>query len=216
MPFTWLLLEPPRKTAPMLLDPRRWDLDRLRASWASAAPFPHAIIDGFVEPRHLPELVAAFDDELADNIQDEIFDVMASAAPLSHEAFRAVAAALSSEAVLDAVSTLTGQVLRGVELRAYAYLPGHYLLPHADRDLAGRRVVAYAFYVGLLDGLVGGELDLYRCDVHDGAIVRTEVGTTIPPRANRCVLFEVGPHSLHRVREVTAGGRLSLAGWFTR
>jgi Rps23 Pro-64 3,4-dihydroxylase Tpa1-like proline 4-hydroxylase len=200
----------------VLLDPRRWDLERLRADWLSATPFPHAVIDGFVEPDCLSVLVAAFDDEPADNIQDEIFDVMASAPQPTHEAFRALSTALSSQPVLEAAGAIAGQALRGVEMRAYAYLPGHYLLPHADRDLAGRRVLAYAFYVGLLDGLQGGELDLYRCEVRDGAIVRTEVETTIMPHANRCVLFEVSPQSLHRVREVTAGGRLSLAGWFTR
>ena len=200
----------------MLLDPRRWNVERLRESWAAASPFPHVAIDGFVEPAALSQLVAAFDDEPADNIQDEIFDVMASAAQPAHAAFREVYDALSSVVVLDAVSAVTQHIVRGVEMRAYAYLPGHYLLPHADRDLDGRRAVAYAFYVGHLDGLAGGELDLYRCDLAGGEIVRTEVAETIHPAENRCVLFEVSPRSLHRVREVTAGGRLSLAGWFAR
>jgi Rps23 Pro-64 3,4-dihydroxylase Tpa1-like proline 4-hydroxylase len=30
------------------------------------------------------------------------------------------------------------------------------------------------------------------------------------------VLFAVGPHTLHQVREVTAGARFSVAGWFLR
>jgi Rps23 Pro-64 3,4-dihydroxylase Tpa1-like proline 4-hydroxylase len=70
--------------------------------------------------------------------------------------------------------------------------------------------------VASLPALAGGELDLYRCDVAGGAIVRTAIEKTISPRPNRCVLFAVDRLSLHRVREVTAGGRLSLAGWFTR
>jgi len=36
----------------------------------------------------------------------------------------------------------------------------------------------------------------------------------IEPRANRLVLFEVGPAAVHQVRGVTAGARVSLSGWF--
>ena len=100
-------------------------------------------------------------------------------------------------------------------MRAYAYLPGHYLLPHADRDDGGRRRVAYAYYVDLLECLRGGELDLFDCTMDGSEIVSARVATTILPRANRCVFFEVGDRSLHQVREVTSGGRLSLAGWLT-
>ena len=36
----------------------------------------------------------------------------------------------------------------------------------------------------------------------------------VEPRANRLVLFDVTNASLHQVREVLAGNRVSLAGWF--
>ncbi len=198
------------------IDPSRWDVADLAARYRAAEPFPHVVLDGFVDEAFLEQLVSAFDEEPADNIQDEIFDVMASQAPPEHDAFRRFHARLGSDQVLAAVETITGEVVRAVETRAYAYLPGHYLLPHADGDKGGRRRVAYAFYVGLLDGIRGGELDLYRCETKEERIVRTTVAKTIVPEVNRCVIFGVGPHSLHRVREVTQGGRLSLAGWFVR
>ena len=36
----------------------------------------------------------------------------------------------------------------------------------------------------------------------------------VEPRPNRLVVFEVSELSLHQVREVMSGLRLSLAGWF--
>jgi Rps23 Pro-64 3,4-dihydroxylase Tpa1-like proline 4-hydroxylase len=192
------------------------DIARLAEAYAAARPFPHVVIDGFVDTALLEELVADFDEEPAERLQDEIFDVMASPAPPEGAAFRRFVEWLRSPAMLDAVSRTTGEVVRGAEVRAYAYLPGHYLLPHADSDRDGRRRVAFAFYVATLDGLRGGELDLYECELRSGVVVGARATRTIEPLPNRCVLFGVGETSLHRVREVTAGGRLSLAGWFTR
>ena len=200
----------------MIFDPSRWSAGDLASRYRAASPFPHVAIDDFVEPTFLPDLRAAFDEEPASRLEDEIFAVMASGAPPEEPAFRAFHERLQTPEVLAAIGAIAGEPLAGAEVRAYAYLPGHYLLPHADRDLGGRRRVAYAFYVDILEGTEGGELDLYRCDVHGGEIVATGVETTIAPRPNRCVLFEVSERSLHRVREITAGGRLSLAGWFTR
>jgi Rps23 Pro-64 3,4-dihydroxylase Tpa1-like proline 4-hydroxylase len=199
-----------------VIDPSAWPLEELGARYRAGVPFGHVVIDDFVPAPFLADLRAAFDDEPAEALQDEIFDVMASASPPEHQAFRRIFDRFTSPDVLAAVASITGEAVAGVELRAYAYLPGHYLLPHADRDLGGRRRVAYAFYVDLLDGTAGGELDLYACDLEGDEIARARVATTIAPRANRCVLFEVSDRSLHRVREITAGGRLSLAGWFTR
>jgi Rps23 Pro-64 3,4-dihydroxylase Tpa1-like proline 4-hydroxylase len=200
----------------MILDPARWRVDELATRYRSGTPFPHVIIDDFVEAPFLSQLRDAFDDEPARPLEDEIFAVMASESPPEQSAFVQFFERIRARDVLDAISTIANETLGSAELRAYAYLPGHYLLPHADRDLEGRRRVAYAFYVDLLEGTTGGELDLYECDVDGDEIVGTRVATTIQARANRCVLFGVSEHSLHRVREVMTGGRLSLAGWFTR
>jgi Rps23 Pro-64 3,4-dihydroxylase Tpa1-like proline 4-hydroxylase len=198
------------------VDPARWKLSELAEAYRTAVPFPHVVVDDFADVAALAAMRAAFDDEPARALQDEIFDVMASESPPEHDAFRRFTDGIRSRAVLDAIGSITGASLASAEVRAYAYLPGHYLLPHADRDLGGRRLVAYAFYVDLLEGTEGGELDLYEVVERDGEIVEARVATTVLPRANRCVLFEVSERSLHRVREVTAGGRLSLAGWFVR
>jgi 2OG-Fe(II) oxygenase superfamily len=192
------------------------DVSALAAAYASAVPFRHVVMDDFLEPSLHEELRAAFEDEPADSLEDEIFHVMASKDPPEHLAFQRFRDCLVKRSMLDVVARITEEHTTSVELRAYAYLAGHYLLPHADRDLDGRRRVAFAYYVDNLEGLVGGSLDLYACTEHAGEIVETRCALSIEPRPNRCVLFEVSELSLHRVREVTKGGRLSIAGWFLK
>ena len=201
-----------------MIEHAAWDLAQLRAAFEDAAPFKHVLVDGFLRATALADVRAAFDDEPAERLQDEIMDVLAGPAPPESPALRVVYDTLSSASCLAALSSVTGRSLTAVELRAYVYQPGSYLLPHADRDAVGRRQIAFALYVGSVGELEGGELDLYdvRGGMPDGAggVVTTTVTRTILPRANRCVLFEVHPRALHRVREVTLGARLSLAGWF--
>jgi Rps23 Pro-64 3,4-dihydroxylase Tpa1-like proline 4-hydroxylase len=50
----------------------------------------------------------------------------------------------------------------------------------------------------------------------DGDLVRTESARLVEPHGNRLVVFDVSDASLHQVREVTGGLRISLAGWFYR
>lgn len=191
-----------------------WDLSALAARYRGAPPFCHVVMDDMCEREALRALRDAFDEEPAHNLQDEIFDLMASAQVPEHPTIRAFLAELASAPVRAAIEAITGARTSAVEGRIYAYLAGHYLLPHADLDEAGRRRVAFVLYVDALEGLRGGELDLFACDVERGAVVRSDVAQTIAPRPNRLVLFEVTERSLHQVREVTAGVRLSVAGWF--
>ena len=88
---------------------------------------------------------------------------------------------------------------------AYIYLPGHYLLPHSDSRVSEGRAIAYAYYAGAPQK--GGELEFFERTAR-------RVARKIAPRANRLVLFEVHDLALHQVREVLAGARTSIAGWF--
>jgi Rps23 Pro-64 3,4-dihydroxylase Tpa1-like proline 4-hydroxylase len=191
------------------VEPSAWNTSGFRA----ATPFPHVAIDGFARAECLDDLASAFEEEPAEEIHDEIFAMMASSKRLEHETFRAFAAELGGREVLEAVSAIAEARVSRVELRAYAYLPGHYLLPHADHQSAVGRAVAIAFYVDVRD-LEGGELELFECDLDGTEIVATRSARRIKAIKNRAVLFEVSDRSLHQVREVTRGARLSLAGWF--
>jgi hypothetical protein len=180
-------------------------------AWRDAAPFPHLIVDDFVDD---PEgLLAILEEEPVERYEGEIalFDASApepttpELARLRDDFARTLAAPLSR---------ITGKQVSSVDMRAYAYRRGNYLLPHTDHQDGLARMLAYAYYLPSPEAPRGGELELFRCTLDGGDIVAVDAGCVIEPRANRLVVFDVGDGSLHQVREVLAGLRISLAGWF--
>jgi hypothetical protein len=196
-PTTWLAL-------------RRWDLDALADAWRTATPFAHVVVDGALGAPACAALRRAAEREPHRRQWGELYELHASATPPATAELRALVDELGAPATLAAVEAITGRSVRAVEAQSYRYDTGCYLLPHTDHG-RGRRV-SFALY--LAGAGRGGELDLYACRLERGAIADARVGTTIAARAGRLVLFDVGPASLHRVREVTAGRRPSVAGWF--
>lgn len=189
-----------------------WRIDEAdaRRQWASAQPFAHAIVDdAALDPG---ALLAVLEDEAVERYEGEIALFDASAVEPAESLARVRDAFAAAYA--PAFSRITGKPVARVDMRAYAYHPGHYLLPHTDHQDGLARVLAYAYYLPSPEPPEGGELELYRCTVSGGEITHVEPGRVIAPRTNRLVVFDVGDASLHQVREVTAGLRLSLAGWF--
>ncbi len=199
----------------MQLEVAAWDVPALAAAWRAAAPFPHVVIDGMVNEMRLAVLRDAIPREPLAAEHSEIVDCFASGPKLVEPNLVAFGAAMAAPDMLAAVRAITGKAVRTVEVRSYCYVAGSYLLPHTDgrRDL-GRQLAFAAYLTG--DGQCeGGELELFRCHVDaDGEIVATEPAGIIEHRGNRLVLFDVSETSLHQVREVTQGARVSLAGWY--
>jgi Rps23 Pro-64 3,4-dihydroxylase Tpa1-like proline 4-hydroxylase len=186
---------------------------RLADEWRSARPFPHLVLDDVVPAERIGELIAILDEEPVDELRGDIFMFEASAVEPRTDGMRSLRDAFA-HAFVAPLSAITGKALSRVDMRAYAYRQGHYLLPHTDHQDGVGRALAYAYYVPSPEPPEGGELELFACTVEDGAIVRTESKKLVEPRANRLVVFDVGDVSLHQVREVLAGLRVSLAGWF--
>jgi Rps23 Pro-64 3,4-dihydroxylase Tpa1-like proline 4-hydroxylase len=188
----------------------------LAAAWRAARPFPHVIVDGLLSVEDLSALRQAVAREPHFPGHGELYEHMASGEPMTHPTLRAMQDALGAPETLAAVAAITGRAVSRVDMRSYVYLAGSYLLPHTDHrpDPGDARQVAYAFYLMPGETFDGGALELFACDVEGGEIVATRPETAIAPRENRLVLFDVSPLSLHQVREVTRGGRVSLAGWF--
>ena len=111
------------------IDPAGWETGALAASWRAAAPFPHLVVDALAAPAAHTELLAAFDEEPASRIHDEIFEVLASGKEVEHPALRRFQRELGSPELRAALGRVTGRELGRVEMRAYAFLPGDYLLP---------------------------------------------------------------------------------------
>ena len=184
--------------------------DELARAWASATPFPHVVIDDYAPD---VDLLALLDDEPVERYEGEIALFDASAPEPATAAFAELRAAFAS-ALAPALSQITGKAVRSVDMRAYAYRPGNYLLPPTDHREGLERLLAYAYYLPTPEPPTGGELELFRCAVENDEIISVESARVIEPRPHRLVVFDVGDASLHQVREVLSGLRLSLAGWF--
>ncbi len=183
------------------------------AAWAAAQPFPHLVVDDFVADESLAELLAILDEEPVQPYEGDIFAFEATAPEPTTAELRSLRDQLAAT-LAPTLSRVTGKSVTRVDLRAYAYRPGHYLLPHSDHRVGLARALAYAYYLPSPTPPVGGELELFDCRVEGGEIVATDSARLIEPRANRLVVFDVSDVSLHQVREVLGGLRISLAGWF--
>lgn len=190
---------------------RALDEAELAREWRAATPFPHVIVDdAHADAR---ELLALLEEEAVTPYEAELFVFEASAPEPRSAELIAVRDAMTG-ALAGPLSRITGKPVSRLDIRAFAYRPGHYLLPHTDRDGGLERRLAYAYYLPSPDVPAGGELELFACEVDTGEIVATTSAKLIEPRANRLVVFDVSDVSLHQVREVLDGLRISLAGWF--
>jgi hypothetical protein len=190
----------------------RWpsDLGALSRAFRRARPFPHLVIDGLLDRQHLARLAAEAREEPRVLVEDEIYLHLRSADPPLRPLLRELRTELSDSSA--EVSRIGGVRVSSADGAAYAYLEGHYLLPHSDHRPSEGRALAYAFYLRAPER--GGELEFFACKKRGAKIVATRPAKRIVARANRLVLFEVSETALHEVREVLRGARLSLAGWF--
>jgi len=195
------------------LGPAWSDEDRLARTWRAALPFPHLVFDDFAPAAALPELLAILEEELVERYEGDIFAFDASAPEPATAELRALRESFAA-VLAPPLSRIAGRRLRRADMRAYAYRPGHYLLPHSDHQQDLGRAVAYAYYLPSPDPPSGGELELFACRSEGDELVSTDSARMIEPAPNRLVVFEVSTRSLHQVREVLDGLRISLAGWF--
>ncbi len=189
------------------------DLDASASAWRTAEPFPHLVVDDFVAAAELPALFAILDEEPVERYEADLYVFDASAPEPQTAAMRELRDGFAS-ALGPALSRITGRAVTRADMRAYAYRVGHYLLPHSDHQDELHRALAFAYYLPSPEPPVGGELEMYACRGERGELTATTPAKLIEPRDNRLVVFDVGDVSLHQVREVLGGLRLSLSGWF--
>lgn len=194
--------------------PSAWhDEPELARAWRAARPFPYLVVDDFVAPEALPALVAILEEEPVEHYESDLFAFDASAPEPTTRELRALRDGFA-RTLAPVLSRLTTKPVTRVDMRAYAYRAAHYLLPHSDHQGGLLRALAYAYYLPTPEPPDGGELELFDCAIAGGELVSTVSARLIEPRPNRLVVFDVGDVSLHQVREVLVGLRISLAGWF--
>lgn len=187
--------------------------EQVEPAWRAATPFPHVVVDDVLAAEDLDGLMAILEDEPVELAASDIFMFEATAPEPTTAAFRAVREQFAAE-LAPVFSRAGGRRVSRVDMRAYAYRPGHYLLPHTDNGEGLGRIYAYAFYLPSPEPPKDGALELYRCRTSTEGLADIASVTWIEPCPNRLVVFEVSDTSLHQVREVLDGLRISLAGWF--
>jgi len=189
------------------------DEDQLARAWRAAQPFPHLVFDDFAPAERLAELMETLEEEPVHRYEGDIFAFEASAPEPATSALAALRDAFA-RTLAPPLARITDRRLDRVDMRAYAYRVGHYLLPHSDHQEGLARQLAYAYYLPSPEPPAGGELEMFACRAEGGELVAIERARLYEPVANRLIVFDVSPVSLHQVREVLAGLRISLAGWF--
>jgi hypothetical protein len=107
------------------------DEARLAAEWRAARPFSHLVFDDVLGEAAMPELLAILDEEPVETFASEVYLFDASAPEPRTEGLRRLRDAFAAT-FGPPLSCITGKTLRRVDMRAYAYREGHYLLPHSD------------------------------------------------------------------------------------
>ncbi len=185
----------------------------LSHAWRTAAPFPHVVIDDLLAASDVAALFEIIDHEPVEFGATDIYAFDATA-PVPTTPAMAMLRNSFAAALSPVLTQLSGRTVARVDMRAYAYRPGHYLLPHTDHQDELGRILAYAYYLPTPEPPVGGELELFAAQLLDGHLGAASSTQLFAPMPNRLVVFEVSERSLHQVREVVQGLRLSLAGWF--
>lgn len=93
------------------------------------------------------------------------------------------------------------------------YLPGDYFLPHQDwyaddKPEIAPRQISFVLFLNTPPAYSGGELVFYLPHKALGK----SIGMAIQPETGLLICFH--PQTVHEVRKVLSGERLTLAGWF--
>ncbi|MCO4764181.1 MAG: 2OG-Fe(II) oxygenase [Myxococcales bacterium] len=183
------------------------------AEFHRALPFPHAVIPDAIAPDELAALAREFETlTWQPDHNDLVMALMAPPPPGG--AIAQLIERWQTPEQLARWSALIGEPLVGLVLSAWQYTQGCYLLPHTDADPHRRIAVVVHVSVDSPGGvaLAGGALRLFE-QASDEGPDSWRIHSEIPTKPGSVVIFEASEVALHAVGEVTAGRRLTLAGW---
>mgnify|MGYP000380252383 FL=1 len=174
-------------------------------------PFPHAVVRNFLDLDAVAGELEWLAGQEFEPGEADLFSYSSTRELGAAPQLARLRAALGDPAWRSRVATAFGTPpLRSLDLAAYVYAQGDYLLPHDDR-VTGRQI---AYSLHLTRGLReedGGALELFAShgDVAGSVVKR------IVPEFNSLVLFRVSPRSWHQVAEVVGDvQRLTVTGWY--
>lgn len=186
--------------------------DELARAFRAASPFPHVVMDGFLEEGLCRRIAAEFPRYDAERFRNEwgelgkaYHEKVAKIGP----AFAELDAGLRSQAFLDFLARVTG--IYGLLFDPYYFgggthenLQGMELDPHIDFNLhpdtkLHRRLNLLLYLNEEWDDAWGGALELHTNPWLHPSEDRV---VTVSPSFNRCVVFETSDHSWHGFRRI--------------
>lgn len=195
------------------------DLTKLQDEYKNNKPFPHLVINNLVSD--LDELKQACstleliecDSDLYNFLRTDDFvvsknpDIQSFLTDMKERIILMVA---------DIVDTPLDNTKLSIDY--FEYRKGHYLLCHDDE--VDDRIVAFVFYLNDIKKKDGGELVIYE-NISDNNTqdqdIELKQAKTILPKANSLLIFKLKQgQSFHEVKEVLAGTRKTITGWFYR
>ena len=196
---------------------RPLDIDALRTEFRDAAPFPHIVIDEFLDPDFAREVAAAYPSfeeaqELgfAFDFVRERRKIQISDSALFPPAVARLHEALASSSFLESLEAITG--IDGLEADPslggggmHVTGPGGRLDVHVDFNYnedrhVYRRLNILVYLNPEWEDDWGGAVELW-----DPKVKRCH--KSVPPRLNQCVLFETSEISYHGVEPVAERAR---------
>ena len=176
-------------------------------------PFPHLVVENFLDSSTLDLVIDALAGLEYDFKESDLFSYWASIelTDIDHPVINILRDDLGDEIWRKKVTeAFKVKKLSTIDLAAYVYGLGDFLLPHDDQ--VEGRIIAYSLHLSPeITSEMGGALNIFEAD-NDG---RSKLVSSIIPKYNSLIMFEVSDSSWHQVSEIVMDiQRLTVTGWY--
>ena len=176
-------------------------------------PFPHVVVKNFLDSATLDLAIDALAGLEYDFKESDLFSYWASIdlTAINHPAINILRNDLGDDNWRKKVAkSFEVKQLSSIDLAAYVYGLGDFLLPHDDQ--VEGRTIAYSLHLTPeITEETGGALNIFKANKEG----KSELVDSILPEYNSLIMFEVSDRSWHQVSEITSDiQRLTLTGWY--
>ena len=176
-------------------------------------PYPHVVVKDFLDEQTLDLVTYALAGLEYDFDESDLFSYLSfGLTDVDHPVINILRDDLGDSSWRKKVASSFGvKSLSKIDLSAYVYGLGSFLLPHDDQ--VEGRVIAYSLHLTDIEmtDKSGGALYIYEANEAG----KSELVKTIIPEYNSLIMFEVSDKSWHQVGEILEDiQRLTVTGWY--
>lgn len=192
------------------------NLQNLRRQFANAKPFPHIVVNNFLQENKATKLLEVIKKEEFIEKESDLFKFKQTHD--FHFSKNKTIKQFHSECLnwefFNLISQITNSKFKGtLDMSSSLYESTSFLLPHDDK-LEGRKI-AYILYLSKnFKKEDGGSFTLYNTKKEKNNFIPTTAAKKYLPLWNSLLLFEVSPISFHEVEEnFSEKSRYTIGGW---